>query len=164
MTLYQLSIVLGILLAYFANWVLLQFSRECPDAFGGQGWLHWTMVAEVHSAFFPSLEAIADAKAEILDGATPSTVVIANAADPLGTLLRKLSSEHPADSARLEPLPASDASIDLWQRIRAGFGMPNLRRNVCPHFYMTGARGAIPIQAPHLLKALVRQEAPPTWS
>ncbi len=42
---------------------------------------------------------------------------------------------------------------------RVGFGMPNLRRNVCPHFYMTGSRGAIPIQAPHLLKALVRQEA-----
>ncbi len=41
---------------------------------------------------------------------------------------------------------------------RAGFGLPNLRRNVCPHFYMTGARGAIPIQAPHLLKALIRQE------
>jgi hypothetical protein len=36
--------------------------------------------------------------------------------------------------------------------------MPSLRRNVCPHFYMSGARGAIPIQAPHLLKALVRQE------
>ena len=42
---------------------------------------------------------------------------------------------------------------------RAGFGLPNLRRNVCPHFYMTGARGAIPIQAPHLLKALIRQDA-----
>ncbi len=41
---------------------------------------------------------------------------------------------------------------------RTGFGLPNLRRNVCPHFYMTGARGAIPIQAPHLLKALIRQE------
>jgi hypothetical protein len=40
----------------------------------------------------------------------------------------------------------------------AGFGVPNLRRNVCPHFYMTGARGAIPIQAPHLLKALIRQD------
>jgi len=39
-----------------------------------------------------------------------------------------------------------------------GFGVPNLRRNVCPHFYMTGARGAIPIQAPHLLKALIRQD------
>lgn len=42
---------------------------------------------------------------------------------------------------------------------RAGFGLPNLRRNVCPHFYMTGTRGAIPIQAPHLLKALLRQPA-----
>lgn len=41
---------------------------------------------------------------------------------------------------------------------RPGFGLPNLRRNVCPHFYMTSARGAIPIQAPHLLKALMRQE------
>jgi hypothetical protein len=41
---------------------------------------------------------------------------------------------------------------------RVGFGLPNLRRNVCPHFYMTGSRGAIPIQAPHLLKALIRQE------
>ncbi len=38
------------------------------------------------------------------------------------------------------------------------FGLPNLRRNVCPHFYMTGARGALPIQAPHLLKALIRQD------
>ena len=43
----------------------------------------WTMVAEVHSAFFPSLDAIADAKAEILDGATPQSLVVANAADPL---------------------------------------------------------------------------------
>ncbi len=41
---------------------------------------------------------------------------------------------------------------------RLGFGMPSLRRNVCPHFFVSGARGAIPIQAPHLLKALVRQE------
>lgn len=36
--------------------------------------------------------------------------------------------------------------------------IPNLRRNVCPHFYVTGPRGAVPIQAPHLLKALLRQE------
>jgi len=42
-------------------------------------------------------------------------------------------------------------------RGRSGFGLPSLRRNVCPHFYMTGMRGAIPIQAPHLLKALIRQ-------
>ena len=43
----------------------------------------WTNVAEVHSAFFPSIEAIADAKAEILEGATPDTVVVANATDDL---------------------------------------------------------------------------------
>jgi hypothetical protein len=42
--------------------------------------------------------------------------------------------------------------------VRAGFGLPSLRRNVCPHFYITGSRGAIPIQAPHLLRALARQE------
>ena len=42
-------------------------------------------------------------------------------------------------------------------RARA-FGLPNLRRNVCPHFFLTGGRGAIPIHAPHLLKALVRQD------
>ncbi len=35
----------------------------------------------------------------------------------------------------------------------------NLRRNVCPHFFITGARGALPIQAPHLLKALIRQSS-----
>ena len=41
--------------------------------------------------------------------------------------------------------------------VRSGFGLPSLRRNVCPHFFMTGPRGAIPIQAPHLLKGLLRQ-------
>ena len=43
-------------------------------------------------------------------------------------------------------------------RTRA-FGLPNLRRNVCPHFYVTGSRGALPIQAPHLLKGIVRQDS-----
>ena len=42
---------------------------------------------------------------------------------------------------------------------RAGFGLPNLRRNVCPHFYMTGPRGPIPMAAPHLLKAWMRHES-----
>ena len=43
----------------------------------------WTNVAEVHAAFFPSIAKIADAKAEILEGATPDTIVVANAADDL---------------------------------------------------------------------------------
>jgi hypothetical protein len=49
--------------------------------------------------------------------------------------------------------PAGDPA-----RTRA-FGLPNLRRNVCPHFYVSGARGALPIHAPHLLKGIVRQES-----
>jgi hypothetical protein len=62
--------------------------------------------------------------------------------------------------ARVPPVPrAIAAPVPLRNSAgRAGFGLPNLRRNVCPHFYMTSARGAIPIQAPHLLKALMRQE------
>jgi SP family arabinose:H+ symporter-like MFS transporter len=51
-TLYQLSIVLGILAAYFSNWVLLRFSDAYPNAFGGEGWLHWTLVAEVWRGMF----------------------------------------------------------------------------------------------------------------
>jgi hypothetical protein len=43
-------------------------------------------------------------------------------------------------------------------RVRA-FGLPNLRRNVCPHFYVTGSRGALPIHAHHLLKGIVRQDS-----
>ena len=41
----------------------------------------WTNVAEAHAEFFPSIEAIADAKAEILTGAARDTVLVANAAD-----------------------------------------------------------------------------------
>jgi len=53
--------------------------------------------------------------------------------------------------------PRTAIALPTVQRI--GFGLPNLRRNVCPHFYMSGLRGAIPIQAPHLLKALMRQDS-----
>jgi len=42
----------------------------------------WTNVAEVHLEFFGSIEAIADAKAEILEGATGKTALVANADDP----------------------------------------------------------------------------------
>ena len=42
----------------------------------------WTNVAEVHSEFFETVDAIADAKAEILEGSTAETRLVANAADP----------------------------------------------------------------------------------
>ena len=41
----------------------------------------WTNVADVHAEFFDSIEAIADAKAEIMTGATADGVLIANAGD-----------------------------------------------------------------------------------
>jgi hypothetical protein len=55
---------------------------------------------------------------------------------------------------RPAPPPVNGAGVP-----RMPFGLPNLRRNVCPHYYMTGPRGPIPITAPHLLKALMRQES-----
>jgi UDP-N-acetylmuramoyl-tripeptide--D-alanyl-D-alanine ligase len=39
----------------------------------------WTNVGEAHLGFFASLDAIADAKAEIFEGASPSTLLVANA-------------------------------------------------------------------------------------
>jgi UDP-N-acetylmuramoyl-tripeptide--D-alanyl-D-alanine ligase len=41
----------------------------------------WTNVGEAHVGFFASVDAIADAKAEIFEGASPSTVLVANADD-----------------------------------------------------------------------------------
>jgi hypothetical protein len=61
-------------------------------------------------------------------------------------------------AARPATNPPDAPGAPRGRNLPAGFGVPNLRRNVCPHFYMTGARGAIPIQAPHLLKALIRQD------
>jgi hypothetical protein len=66
---------------------------------------------------------------------------------PISRVASNLALRRPAPS----PTDASGAP-------RIPFGLPNLRRNVCPHFYMTGPRGPIPINAPHLLKALMRQE------
>jgi UDP-N-acetylmuramoyl-tripeptide--D-alanyl-D-alanine ligase len=42
----------------------------------------WTNVGEAHVGFFGSMDAIADAKAEILERATRETVLVANADDP----------------------------------------------------------------------------------
>ncbi len=41
----------------------------------------WTNVGEAHLGFFSSLDAIAEAKAEVMEGATASTVMVANADD-----------------------------------------------------------------------------------
>ena len=68
---------------------------------------------------------------------------------------------RPRAHAVVSPLPRRAAGFPGFTPFvpgRARVGIANLRRNVCPHFYMTGAHGALPVHAPHLLKALSRQE------
>jgi SP family arabinose:H+ symporter-like MFS transporter len=50
--LYQLSIVIGILAAYFSNWLLLCLAEHHPDAFGGHNWFRWIMVTDVWRGMF----------------------------------------------------------------------------------------------------------------
>lgn len=50
--LYQMSIVVGILLAYFSNWWLLGFSQQNPDTFADASILHQVLVSEVWRSMF----------------------------------------------------------------------------------------------------------------
>jgi SP family arabinose:H+ symporter-like MFS transporter len=50
--LYQLSIVIGILLAYASNWALLRFSLAHAEAFGARGVLHWVLAEQVWRGMF----------------------------------------------------------------------------------------------------------------
>ena len=52
--LYQLSIVIGILLAYFSNWLLLNFSHGNEMALGGSGLIHKILISEVWRGMFGS--------------------------------------------------------------------------------------------------------------
>ena len=83
-------------------------------------------------------------------------------APPRAPVSRQAPASAPARRPLYPPLqpgrqPQPLGGRPLFPPARGGFGLPSLRRNVCPHFYMTGSRGAIPIQAPHLLKGLLRQ-------
>jgi UDP-N-acetylmuramoyl-tripeptide--D-alanyl-D-alanine ligase len=66
----------------------------------------WTNVAEAHIGFFASLDAIADAKAEILEGAAASTLLVANADDP------RIASRTPAFAGRIVTF-GIDAECDV---------------------------------------------------
>lgn len=50
--LYQLSIVTGILFAYFSNWFLLDYSSNHPNGFGGAGMFHKVFVSEAWRSMF----------------------------------------------------------------------------------------------------------------
>jgi hypothetical protein len=79
----------------------------------------------------------------------------AAAAPPTG--MDRFTAMQPSRPPGRYGFPVGGGSLDP-ARTRA-FGLPNLRRNVCPHFYVTGSRGALPIHAPHLLKGIVRQDS-----
>ncbi|MCP4784689.1 MAG: sugar porter family MFS transporter [Fuerstiella sp.] len=49
---YQLSIVLGILLAYLSNWMIVSYAQAHPGAFGGEGMMHRALVTELWRAMF----------------------------------------------------------------------------------------------------------------
>lgn len=77
----------------------------------------WTNVAEVHVEFFPSIEGVADAKAEILEGATAKTVLVANADDPrvvsrIGGFPGRTVSFGTAEGAAVRAVAIEDAGID----------------------------------------------------
>lgn len=91
----------------------------------------------------------------------------------LGPIARVSTVPSPDDPVAPDPVVAAHTSRPPDRRFAFGmgagtgtdpartraFGLPNLRRNVCPHFYVTGSRGALPIHAPHLLKGIVRQDS-----
>ncbi len=49
---YQLSIVLGILLAYLSNWLIVSYAQADPSAWGNEGLLYRALVAEPWRAMF----------------------------------------------------------------------------------------------------------------
>ncbi|MGH9346328.1 MAG: UDP-N-acetylmuramoyl-tripeptide--D-alanyl-D-alanine ligase, partial [Vicinamibacterales bacterium] len=77
----------------------------------------WTNVGDAHLGFFASREAIADAKAEILERADPSSVLVCNADDPLvmartGSFLGRIVTFGTADGATVRATAIEDRGVD----------------------------------------------------
>jgi UDP-N-acetylmuramoyl-tripeptide--D-alanyl-D-alanine ligase len=77
----------------------------------------WTNVGDAHLGFFASPEAIADAKAEILERSTASTVLVCNADDPLvtariGTFRGRVVSFGTAAGATVRATDVEDRGVD----------------------------------------------------
>ena len=77
----------------------------------------WTNVGEAHLGFFASVDAIADAKAEILEGARPSDLLVANADDPriadrIGGFAGRTTTFGLAPNAHVRAAAVVDRGID----------------------------------------------------
>jgi UDP-N-acetylmuramoyl-tripeptide--D-alanyl-D-alanine ligase len=95
----------------------------------------WTNVAEAHIGFFASLDAIADAKAEILEGAAASTLLVANADDP------RIVARMPAFAGRIVTF-GIDADSDVHATSVAGRGIDGTSARV------RTARGVMDVTTP----------------
>jgi UDP-N-acetylmuramoyl-tripeptide--D-alanyl-D-alanine ligase len=76
-----------------------------------------TRVASVHLEFFPSLEAIADAKAEILEGLGPGGTAVLNGDDPL---LRERGRRHAGRVVWFGRDRRFEVSAESWRGSAAG--------------------------------------------
>lgn len=77
----------------------------------------WTNVGDAHIGFFDSPDAIADAKAEILEGADAASVLIANADDPrvtarIGAFPGRVITFGRSEAADVRAVEVVDAGID----------------------------------------------------
>src|SRR6476660_5743494 len=77
----------------------------------------WTNVGDAHLGFFESADAIADAKAEILERAEPSDVLVCNADDPLvmaraPRFVGRIVSFGEAEGASVRAVAVEDRGLD----------------------------------------------------
>jgi UDP-N-acetylmuramoyl-tripeptide--D-alanyl-D-alanine ligase len=101
----------------------------------------WTNVGEAHLGFFASLDAIADAKAEILEGAGASTLLVANADDPL------IAARIGAFRGRVVTFGIESAAADVRASAVVDRGIDGTSARV------TTRRGAVEITTPLLGRA-----------
>ena len=88
----------------------------------------------------------ARARDEGWSAGTRSTRPASRRAVATGTAAFGVGPDRPGDAIAARPRRGAGPRTRCRSCRRAcrGFGLPNLRRNVCPHFYMTGSRGADP--------------------
>jgi UDP-N-acetylmuramoyl-tripeptide--D-alanyl-D-alanine ligase len=101
----------------------------------------WTNVGEAHLGFFASLDAIADAKAEILEGAGPSTLLVANVDDP------RIAARIGAFRGRVVTFGIESAAADVRASAVVDRGIDGTSARV------TTRRGAVEMTTPLLGRA-----------
>jgi UDP-N-acetylmuramoyl-tripeptide--D-alanyl-D-alanine ligase len=101
----------------------------------------WTNVGEAHLGFFASLDAIADAKAEILERAGASTLLVANVDDP------RIAARIGAFRGRVVTFGIEAAAADVRASAVVDRGIDGTRARV------TTRRGAVEMTTPLLGRA-----------